>query len=77
MKKQGRLRFAIKAPAKKRLRKNKLGYSASKGQSPSAKEDTVGGGVQMNALSGGDVEESLRKIKRVGYFEDRLENCEY
>ena len=74
MKKQGRLRFAIKAPAKKQLRKNKSGYSASKGQSPSAKDDTVGG---VNALSGGDVEESLRRIKRVGYFEDRLENCEY
>lgn len=77
MKKQGRLRFGSKAPAKKRLRKNKSGFSALKGQSPSSKDDTVEGRVQVNALTGGDVEESLRKIKRIVYFEDRLESCEF
>ena len=77
MKKQGRLRLAIKAPAKKRLRKTKPGYSPSKGPSPSSKDDAVEARLQVNALTEGDVEESLRKIKRIGYFEDRLENCEY
>ena len=74
MKKQGRVRLGVKGHTKKQLRKAKSG--ASKGQSPRQKVDTVEGKVQVNALTEANVEESLLKVKRIGNFEDRFENCE-
>lgn len=76
MKREGRLRAGVKTQSKKRLRKANSGSSASKGQSPSVKVDTVEGRVQMNALTESDVKESLLKVKKIGSFEDRFENCE-
>lgn len=76
MKKQGRVRLGVKGHTKKRLRKAKPGSSASKGQLPSQKVDSVEGKVQVNALTEANVEESLLKVKGIGNFEDRFENCE-